>query len=281
MSDVLRTRAPESALAWDGPNPCPPLTADEDTKLRASLLADGFIPAFPVVISAGPACENQVIDGFNRMRLCEELEIAPIVLLHPCATELDFKILQIKANLERRQLTTDQRSLLAVRLIPMYEERARIRQRTGKAPDLTVPGQQGTAAKQAAISAGVSESTVYRMKAITEAENADQLLEQIQSGAKSIKKAYETLRDVDNSLDSEKTAAAEIAEHFAGNDEARHDALDRVTGDVVRLLMEAEMLIRKHGVTPAEIAGLRSRPHTFLGVARRLNEWLGDMEETL
>lgn len=289
--DSLKTRAAESALAWDGPNPCPPLTAAEDASLRKSLLEDGFIPAFPVVLSAGPACEGQVIDGFNRMRLCEELEIEPIVLLHPCATELDFKILQIKANLERRQLNTAQRSLLGVRLLPLIEARSTLRQaasRFGQSAQSDLSGgttsctteESGKSLDLAAEAAGVSRESIRQMKKITEAPNADQLLDKIHSGT-SIKSAYQTLRDVDTSIESETTAAAELAEHFAGNDEARHDALDRVTGDVVRLLMEAEALIRKHGVTAAEVRGLRSRPHTFRGVAIRLNEWLGEIEDAL
>lgn len=284
MTDLLKTRATDTALAWDGPNPCPPLTAAEDDALRRSLLEDGFIPAFPIVMSAGPACEGQIIDGFNRLRVCEELNIEPIVLMHPCQTELEFKILQIKANLERRQLTTDQRALLAVRLIPLYEARAALRMKAGQSgqSDPSAPvhqGETGKSAKLAAEAAGVSERTVYQMKKITEAKNADQLLEQISAG-KSVKKVYETLRDVDTSIKNEAVAEKELAEHFPVAPVV--DAtLERATGDVIRWLMEADAHIRKHGLTANMIAELRSRPHTFLGAARRLNEWLGQVEEVL
>jgi hypothetical protein len=287
MSDLLRTRTADTALAWDGPNPCPPLTAAEDEALRRSLTEDGFIPAFPIVMSAGPACEGQIIDGFNRMRVCEELGIEPIVLMHPCATELEFKILQIKANLERRQLSTSQRALLAVRLLPLYEARALLRMKAGKAapqsgqsdpPQLVAEG--GEARVLAAEAAGISHETLRQMKAITEAANSEQLLEQISAG-KSVKKAYATLKDVDQSLKNERQAEKELAEHFTHNSEARHDERERAVGDAVRLAMELDTLIRKHSIEAADVAALRSRPHTFLGASRRLNEWLGEIEEVL
>ncbi len=285
MSDLLKTRAADTALAWDGPNPCPPLTAAEDDALRRSMQEDGYIPAFPVLVSAGPACEGQIIDGFNRTRICEELGIEPVRILHPCATELDFHILQIKANLERRQLTTSQRALLAVRLLPLYEERAAARMKAGKAQsaqsDPSAPVRQGKASEQAAESAGVSARTVEQMKKITEAANSEQLLEQISSGAKSIKRAYETLKDVETSIKNEAQAERELAEHFTHNTEARHDERERAVGDAVRLAMDLDALIRKHSIEAADVAKLRSRPHTFLGASRRLNEWLGEIEEVL
>ena len=286
MSDMLHTRAADNALAWDGPNPCPPLTAAEDEALRRSMTEDGYIPAFPILVSAGPACEGQIIDGFNRTRICEELGIEPVRIFHPCQTELEFHILQIKANLERRQLTTSQRALLAVRLLPLYEERAAERMRAGKAAaqsgqsDPAAPVQQGRSAALAAESAGVSERTVHQMKKITEAANADQLLEQISAG-KSVKKAYATLRDVADSISNERQAEREIAEHYTQESEVRHDERERATGDVVRLAMELDQLIRKHGIEAKDVAALRSRPHTFLGASRRLNEWLGEIEEVL
>lgn len=286
MSDLLRTTWAGPLLTWDGPNPCPPLTAAEDDALRRSMQEDGYIPAFPIVVSSGPACEGQIIDGFNRTRICDELGIEPVRIFHPCATELEFKILQIKANLERRQLTTSQRALLAVRLLPLYEERAAARMKAGKAQsaqsDPSAPVRQGKASEEAAESAGVSSRTVEQMKKITEAANADVLLEQISAGRKSIKAAYATLRDVETSIRSEAQAEKELAEHFAPSTvDAYNATLERATGDVIRWLMEADGFIRKHGVTAADVAALRSRPHTFTGVARRLNEWLGEIEEVL
>lgn len=290
MSDLLRTRAADTALAWDGDNPCPPLTAAEDEALRRSMQEDGYIPAFPIVVSAGPACEGQIIDGFNRTRICEELGIEPVRILHPCATELEFKILQIKANLERRQLTTSQRALLAVRLLPLYEERAAERRtatlRQNQSAQSEVPlvdprAESGKALDLAAESAGISRGTLHQMKKVTEAANADQLLEQISAGRKSIKAAYATLKDVETSIKNEAQAERELAEHFTHNTEARHDERERAVGDAVRLAMDLDQLVRKHSIEAADVAALRSRPHTFLGAARRLNEWLGEIEEVL
>jgi hypothetical protein len=214
---ITRTADPMDRVKHDAddPNPCPPLNAAEYDALKRSIQDDGYIPAFPVVISAGPACDGQIIDGFHRSRVCAELGIEPIRIYHPCATELEFKILQIKANLERRQLSPAQRGILAVRLLPLYEERAKVRMVAGVA-DPVIPGSQGRAPRsvdQVAEAAGVSSATVTRMKAIMESEQADTLLDAITSQGKSVKAAYESLRPakeqaaLDTSISNEDAAA--------------------------------------------------------------------------
>lgn len=295
MTDILRTRDTEAPMAWDGPNPCPPLTATEDEALRRSISDDGFIGAFPVVLSAGPACTGQVIDGFNRIRICTELGIEPVSIQHPCATELDFRILQIKANLERRQLSTSQRALMGVRLLPLYEERARIRRaatltqnqsdQSGLSVQAPVPEraeETGNATTLAAQAAGVSATTIKHMRSVTESPAAADLLQRIQSGGLSIKRAYETIRDVDKSMTEEKAAVSEIEDlHHTGGDRKRSEPRDRVVGNVIRHLIDAEAAIRKHTVAAGEVAGLPSRPHTLRGITVRLNQWLGEVEDTL
>lgn len=294
MSDILKTTEATRAFPYDGPNPCPPLTAAERDALKRSIEEDGYIPAFPIVVSAGPACEGQIIDGFNRSEVCAELGIEPVVIHHPVQTELEFRILQIKANLERRQLSTAQRALLAVRLEPLYVERAALRMKAGKAAaqsdqsdpvsPVTQGDEIGKARDLAAHAAGISAGTMHQMKAVVAAGNSEQLLEQISSGQKSIKRAYESIRQVEDSIKSEAVAEAEINETYFSAPHSR-DALvaerERAIGDTVRLLMETDTLIRKYQLIAEDVLLLRSRPHTFTGTARRLNEWLGEIEEAL
>lgn len=298
--EVLRTKAVDpldQVPHPEGPNPCPSLTAAEYAALKHSIEADGYIPAFPVLISAGPACEGQIIDGFHRSAICVELGIEPVRLHHPVATELEFKILQIKANLERRQLTTAQRAMLAARLVPLYEERAKARMLAGKAAsDPTAPGQQGpsesgTAAKMAADAAGVSERTVYRMQAILEDEKADKLTDAIAAG-RSIKAVYESIRPaaqqsaIDESIDREAQAAAEIAETVSLLSEddkviTYDNARERAAADLVRLATEIDRHIQKHALVPDEVADLKSRAHTFRGVATRLTDFFTSLGDVL
>lgn len=296
MNDELRTRAadPMDRLAHDenDPNPCPPLTAGEYEALKNSIRNDGFIPAFPVLISAGPAFPGRIIDGHHRSQVCAELGIQPVVLEHPCATELEFKILQIKANLERRQLSTAQRALLGARLLPLYEEQARSRMLSGKAPDPTAPVQQGTAAKAAAESAGVSERTMYQMKAVLESDQAAELLGQIEAGQKSVKRAYEALRSsveqaaLDASVAAEAQALAEIEETVAlmapgAHAEAQDGARERAVGESVRLAIELDRLLQRHALIPDEVGDYSARPHTFRGTARRLADWFASLGDVL
>lgn len=296
MSDILKTSEAERPFPMDdGPNPCPPLTAGEYEALKRSIQEDGFIPAWPVVISAGPACEGQIIDGFHRSQVCAELGIEPVRIYHPCQTELEFKILQIKANLERRQMTTAQRALLAARLLPLYEERAKLRQKSAGLSNLGQSSQsspatscgtdeKGEARVLAAQAAGISHETLRQTRAILDSDKADELLEQIQSGAKSIKRAFESLKDVADSIKQEAQAERQIDElYFSGGTHAdtRDAERERAVGDAIRLAMELDVLVRKHDIQPHDVAELRSRPHTFKGAARRLNEWLGAVEEVL
>lgn len=285
MSDNLTTRTadPMDRLAHDeaDPNPCPPLTAAEYAALKQSIEDDGFIPAFPVLISAGPAFEGRIIDGHHRSQVCAELGIQPVVLHHPCATDLEFRILQIKANLERRQLSTAQRAMLAVRLLPLYEERATERMRAGRAADPSLPGGQGRkAAQEAADAAGVSRATVERMKAIMSSEQADTLLDAIQTQGKSIKAAVESLRPakeqaaLDTSISNEAAALAEIEEHFAPAASTGADERDRAAGDAVRLAIELDAHVRRHGITDQDIVEYKARPHTATGTFRRLADWV-------
>jgi hypothetical protein len=279
---VTRTADPMDRVSHDeaDPNPCPPLTAAEYEALKRSIQDDGFIPAFPVLISAGPAFPGRIIDGHHRSQVCAELGIQPVVLHHPCATDLEFRILQIKANLERRQLSGPQRAMLAVRLKPLYEEQAQVRMLAGRAADPTAPGQQGTAAKAAADSAGVSERTVFRMQAIMDSEQAETLIDAIQTQGKSIKAAYESLRPakeqaaLDTSLSNEAAALAEIEEHFAPAAVTADIGRDRAAGDAVRLAIELDAHVRRFGLTDQDILDYRSRPHTATGTFRRLADWV-------
>lgn len=292
MSDLLKTAEAVRNYPHDGgKNPCPPLTVAEREALKASIEENGFVAAFPISRSAGPACEGELIDGFHRTAVCEELGIEPVTVYVPCATETEFRVYQIMANVTRRQLATHQKAALAAELHGLLAQLAKERQGTrtdlqsgqSDLPQLVGESDKhaGEAGDQAAKAVGISRETLRQYEAVLAADNAEQLLEQIESGAKSVKRAFQTLRDVDTSIKNEAQAERELAEYFTHNTEARHDERERATGDLVRLLMEADALQRKHSIEAADVARLRSRPHTFLGAARRLNEWLGEIEEVL
>lgn len=288
--EVLRTRAadPMDRIRHDesDPNPCPPLTAGEYEALKASIAENGLL--VPVLVSAGPACEGQVIDGFHRSRICAELGIVPATHGIPCATDLEFKIRQITTNLERRQISTVQRAMLAARLKPLYEERARERQALGQP---VAPGaEKGKARDLAAKAAGISHETLRQMTAVI--EQAPELLEQIEAGAKSIKSAYQALRSateqaaLDSTIASEAAALAEIEETVALMDaetvaETHDVARERAVGDAIRLSIELDRLLQRTAIIPDEVAEYRSRPHTFRGTARRMADWFASLGDVL
>lgn len=299
--EILRTRAadPMDRLRHDeaDPNPCPPLTAAEYEALKQSIATNGLL--VPVLISAGPACEGQVIDGFHRSQICAELGIVPATHSIPCASDLEFRIRQITTNLERRQLPTVQRARLAARLKPLYEEQTRLNQLAGLKQNGSVTQPVGErdedrhareAAAKAAASAGVSRETLRQMEAVM--AQAPELLEQIEAGAKSIKSAYQALRTateqaaLDTAIASEATALAEIEETVALMDaetvaSTHDDARERAAGEAIRMSIELDRLLQRHAIIPDEIAEYRSRPHTFKGTARRLGDWFASLGDVL
>lgn len=297
MSDNLTTSAadPMDRIEHNeaDPNPCPPLTVAEYEALKRSIQDDGFIPAFPVLISAGPAFEGRIIDGHHRSQVCAELGVQPVVLHHPCATDLEFKILQIKANLERRQLSTAQRAVLAVRLLPLYEERAADRRSATLKQNATDPTpvserEQGEAVHAVAQTAGVSGTTIKQMRAIMASAQADVLLDAIQTQGKSIKATYQSLRPekeqakLDTSISNEAAALAEIEEHSTQGSPPEHiGARDRAVGESIRLAIELDRLLQRHALIPDEVSDYTVRPHTFRGTVGRLKDWFLSLEDML
>lgn len=98
----------------------PPLSAKEYEELKASIQAHGIKTAITVLTLRSD--EWRVIDGYNRLRIAEELRLSPDdVPLHQIGDDTDFEPEQEEAlaaelNLKRRHLTTEQRQEWAIKL---------------------------------------------------------------------------------------------------------------------------------------------------------------------
>jgi hypothetical protein len=297
MSDTLITRMPEpvALLDHDPANPCPELAEKDFAALRQSIEEHGYLAAWPVVVSAGPACPGEIIDGFHRTKICAELGIAPPTVAVPCPDEAEFLILQVRANLARRQLTEVDRWRLGQKLEQAYSERAVERKAStqfGGAGQLTGSQsvQSGDTRDLVAVEVGLSGKQYERIGKVMTSEN-ETLKAGLESQTLSVYGAFKQLRDkpqqdsIDADMARERQAERELAEHFVTSPEDRAETKDaertRLVGEAVRRTMELDQLITKNGITAGEVAEFRSRPHTFLGASRRLNEWLGEIEEVL
>lgn len=104
----------------------PPLSAEERAQLEANLLADGCRD--PLVVWETEDGHNILIDGHNRYEICTRLGLPFDVVAKEFAGRDDATEWVIKNQFGRRNLSDYQRGVLALRMKPIMEERAKAQQ---------------------------------------------------------------------------------------------------------------------------------------------------------
>lgn len=104
----------------------PPLSIEERTQLEANILADGCRD--PLVVWETSDGQNILIDGHNRYEICTRLGSAYEVEWMQFADRSDVIEWIIKNQFGRRNLSDYQRGVLALRMKPIMEERAKAQQ---------------------------------------------------------------------------------------------------------------------------------------------------------
>jgi hypothetical protein len=106
----------------------PPLSDEKFEELAADIGKNGQLE--PIVINR----QNQLIDGRNRLRVCESLDITPRTIFFDDVrniggmSEADYIW---SKNVLRRQLTDDQRAAIAVKWSDTVKEAAKVQQLAG------------------------------------------------------------------------------------------------------------------------------------------------------
>ena len=112
--------------------------------------------AEPIVIF-----EGQILDGRNRLRACEMTGVEPRFV-----TVQDIEPMQfvVSRNLHRRHLTIPQRAAIAVDLLPIFTEEARLRKNVNSHKPLPpeLAAKRGPAIKHAGDAVSISQATVLR-----------------------------------------------------------------------------------------------------------------------
>lgn len=165
----------------------PPMADVEFAELRASIKTRGYLDDEPVVIY-----EGKILDGRHRERAARELGITPLVKQYEGEDPTGYVLAK---NLDRRHLTTGQRSAAALKLLDYEKEQARERQ--GERTDLTSPTTEGKvpdrheteATAKAGAKLGVSRSSVERVRTV--AENRPDLLKKVEAGEITVNAAVE------------------------------------------------------------------------------------------
>lgn len=136
--------------------------------------------------------DGQVLDGRNRLAACELAGVAPRFETFT-GTDDEALALVISLNLQRRHLTTAQKAVLALQLLPHEQRLAEQRMHAGRPPSDREPPQivagvpvaartpvNGEATALAGARVGVSKEIVRRTRRI--AEEAPEVFEAMQDG---------------------------------------------------------------------------------------------------
>lgn len=158
----------------------PMLDGEEYERFREDIACNGQIE--PIWTYQG-----KIIDGRNRYRACVDLGVTPhFKEWHGNGSLAAFVV---SLNIHRRHLTSSQRAVVALDILPVLEAEAKARMLAGKKfdPVQKVVQGSGKSSEQAADMLGTNRQYVSDAKKIK--EQAPELLEQVRSGELSLKEA--------------------------------------------------------------------------------------------
>ncbi len=167
----------------------PRLSSEDFARLEDSIKREGVRD--PIVINP----EGIILDGYTRFEIATAQGLKFETVERSFADKFEEKEFVIKANLERRHLTSGQRSILGLKLEEIEAEKAKERQGTRTdieqnniRPDLP-RSSMGRARDKAAKVVGVSGSTLDKAKKIQK-EGTPEQREKLVNGKSSVDKLY-------------------------------------------------------------------------------------------
>jgi hypothetical protein len=139
--------------------------------------------------------DGTLLDGRNRAEACRRAGVTPTTTVYTGDDPVGYVM---SVNLERRHLNEDERGFLAVRLLPMLEEQARLRMLAGKRVNPGAGLPQGSADERRSVAAAaaavnVAARRVKQAKRIT--EQAPDLIPDVVGGRLSMSKAETKVRE--------------------------------------------------------------------------------------
>ena len=170
-----------------------PLMQDaEFAELKADVAANGLLE--PVWLHP----DGSIVDGRNRHRACIELGIRP--QFRTWSGEGSLVSFVVSMNLHRRHLTSSQRAVIALDVLPMLEEEAKerqaqqalINQPQSQNTEIIPHSEKGTARDAAAALFQTNPRYVSDAKKL--AADAPELLDEVRAGEKSIPEAKREAR---------------------------------------------------------------------------------------
>lgn len=171
----------------------PPLSPDEYSQLEENIVRDGIRD--PLVVWHVPNGDDILIDGHNRFEISIKHAGIPFQIKR-MTFDLRKDVIRwiILNQFGRRNLSSYDRSVLALKLKPVFAERAKERQaQAGRGEEVQKSAQAKTRDELAKI-ANVSHDTIHKVETIENSGN-ELVKQQAKSGEISINKAYNIVTD--------------------------------------------------------------------------------------
>ena len=176
----------------------PPLSPDEYSQLEENIVRDGIRD--PLVVWHVPNGDDILIDGHNRFEISVKHAGIPFQIKR-MTFDLRKDVIKwiILNQFGRRNLSSYDRSVLALKLKPVFKEKAKEKQAEyhGNQHDglhQKSDKEQITTAKELAKIASVSHDTIHKVETIENSGN-ELVKQQAKSGEISINKAYNIVTD--------------------------------------------------------------------------------------
>lgn len=143
-----------------------PMLADDELEALAADIAERGL-TYPIWLYEDPELGTVLLDGRNRLAACQLAGVEPTTRLY----EGDPLAHVLAMNTRTRHLSHGQLCVLALRLLPIYADRAKARMLAGvKDPSACGHEGPGRAADEAAKAAGVSGRSVARLARVADVE---------------------------------------------------------------------------------------------------------------
>lgn len=167
----------------------PPLSSDEFQQLEENIRKEGIRD--PLVVWDGPEGYGILLDGHNRYGIANKYNI-PFTTkrMHFSSREAAIEWI-IKNQFGRRNLSAYDRSVLALKLKPLIQEKAKENLHQGQKPLQKSVNPMNTQ-KELAKVAGVSHDTIHKVEAIEE-KATDKTKQLVREGKLSINQAYNSV----------------------------------------------------------------------------------------
>ena len=162
----------------------PPLAVDEYEQLEQNCIDEGIRD--PLVLWG-----DVLIDGHNRYEIAQIHNLPYKTVQHDFSDDSEAKAWIIKNQIGRRNLSAYDRCVLALKMKPGIQAKAKERMLKGKAD----PKQKSAEARdELAKIAGVSHDTMHKAETI-EREASEETKQQLREGKLSINQAYNSVRE--------------------------------------------------------------------------------------